>query len=337
MPGASSLAGAGGDPHPANQDNRPPLVVILGPTAVGKTEIAIQLAQRLEGEIVSADSRLFYRHMDIGTAKPSLAERALVPHHLIDVADPDEIWSLARFQQQAQQAIQQILARRRLPFLVGGTGQYIRAVTQGWQPPTVPPNARLRHAIEGWAAEVGADGLHQRLALLDPQAAQSIDPRNQRRTVRALEVIFTTGRPFSAQRSRADSPYRLLQLGLIRPRNELYARIDQRVQSMIAAGLVDEVRLLLDQGYSPDLSTLSAIGYGEIIAHLQGLISLDEAVAQIQRATRIFVRRQANWFKTGDPGIRWFQAGPGVVDDLEAAVRAWLAPSPAGEAPLLSE
>lgn len=328
-PGASPLAGSGNRPGVATQDRRPPLVVILGPTAVGKTEIAIQLAQRLEGEIISADSRLFYRHMDIGTAKPSLAERALVPHHLIDVADPDEIWSLALFQQQAQQAIQQVLARQRLPFLVGGTGQYIRAVTQGWQPPTVAPDTRLRRAIEGWAADIGAVGLHQRLALLDPQAAQQIDPRNLRRTVRALEVIFTSGRPFSAQRTRSGSPYRLLQLGLIRPRPELYDRIDQRVQAMIAAGLVNEVRLLLAAGYSPDLPTLSAIGYGEIIAHLQGRLSLDEAVAQIQRATRLFVRRQANWFKASDPDIRWFQAVPGVLDALEAALRLWLASDPA--------
>ena len=302
----------------------PPLVVILGPTAVGKTEIAIRLAQRLQGEIVSADSRLFYRYMDIGTAKPTLAERSLVPHHLIDVANPDEIWSLALFQQQAQRAILGIHARRRLPFLVGGTGQYLRAVTQGWLPPAVAPDTRLRAALESWAAEVGADGLHERLAVLDPQAAQAIDPRNLRRTVRALEVIYSSGRRFSQQRASAPSPYRLLQVGLIRPRAELYERIDQRLQAMINAGLVEEVRTLLAMGYSPELPTLSAIGYGEISAYLQGRLSLEEAVTQIQRATRVFVRRQANWFKPSDPDIRWFQIGSSTVEDIEVVIRAWL-------------
>jgi tRNA dimethylallyltransferase len=302
----------------------PPLVVILGPTAVGKTEIAIQLAQRLEGEIVSADSRLFYRYMDIGTAKPTPVERSLVPHHLIDVADPDETWSLALFQQQAHQSIQGILARRRLPLLVGGTGQYIRAVTLGWQPPAVAPDPQLRLALESWAAEVGADGLHQRLAVLDPLAAQAIDPRNLRRTVRALEVIYTSGQRFSEQRASAPALYRLLQIGLIRPRAELYQRIDLRIQAMIEAGLVEEVRTLLAMGYSPDLPTLSAIGYGEIIAYLQGRLSLEEAMAQIRRATRVFVRRQANWFKPDDPAIHWFQAGPDTPDQVEAALRLWL-------------
>ena len=195
----------------------PPVVVILGPTAVGKTEIAIQLAQQLGGEIVSADSRLFYRYMDIGTAKPTLEERAAVPHHLIDVADPDEIWSLARFQFEACQAIREIHARDRLPFLVGGTGQYIRAVTQGWQPPAVEPDLRLRGALERWAAEVGLNGLHERLAFLDPDAAEKIDPRNLRRTVRALEVILTSGRRFSQQRLSMPSPFDIFQIGLAAP------------------------------------------------------------------------------------------------------------------------
>lgn len=318
---ASDRPASPGSQSPADLS---PLVVIVGPTAVGKTEVAIQLAQRLDGEVVSADSRLFYRYMDIGTAKPTLAERAIVPHHLIDVADPDEIWSLALFQQKARQVIQEIYARQRLPFLVGGTGQYIRAVTQGWQPPAVAADPRLREVLERWAEEVGVYGLHERLALLDPEAAEKIDARNLRRTVRALEVIFTSGRRFSAQRASALSPYRLLQIGLTRPRSDLYARIDSRVQAMIEAGLVDEVRSLLAMGYAPDLPTLSAIGYGEIIAYLQGRLSLDEAVLQIQRSTRVFVRRQANWFKPDDPQIRWFQTGPGTLEAVEGAIRAWL-------------
>jgi tRNA dimethylallyltransferase len=305
-------------------DARPPLVVILGPTAVGKTELAIQIAERLGGEIVSADSRLFYRGMDIGTAKPTPAEQKRVPHHLIDVADPDQIWSLALFQQKAIEAIAEISARGRLPLLVGGTGQYIRAVIQGWELPKVAPNAGLRTALENWAAEIGADGLHQRLASLDPQAAAGIDAHNLRRTVRAVEVILSSGRRFSEQRLSQPSPYRLLLLGLTCPRAELYRRVDARIQMMIEAGLVEEVRALLGQGYSPDLPTLSAIGYREMIAYLRGKISLAEAVRQMQRATRVFVRRQANWFKPDDPDIRWFRIGADTLNDMLEAIREFL-------------
>jgi tRNA dimethylallyltransferase len=299
-------------------------VVLVGPTAAGKTEAAIQLAARLDGEVVSADSRLFYRGMDIGTAKPAVAERRGVPHHLIDVANPDETWSLAQFQERARQAIAAIHSRGRLPFLVGGTGQYIRAVAQGWSPPAVAPDPHLRQALERWAAEVTPLGLHRRLEALDPDAAAQIDARNLRRTVRALEVIFTTGRRFSAQRLSAESPYHLLQLGLNRPREELYARIDARIEAMLDAGFIAEVRGLLEKGYSAQLPAMSALGYREIAAHLQGEMTLDEAVAQIKRVTRVFVRRQANWFKAADPEIRWFQAGETAVDEMEAEVRSWV-------------
>jgi tRNA dimethylallyltransferase len=303
---------------------RPMVVVILGPTAVGKTEISLQLAERLDGEIVSADSRLLYRGMDIGTAKPSTEELERVPHHLIDVAEPDEVWSLAVFQKEARRAIHSIHKQGRLPFLVGGTGQYLRAVTEGWQPPTVSPSEQLRKALENWAGEIGTEALHRRLAALDPWAASSIDHRNLRRTVRALEVIFLSGKRFSEQRRRGESPYRTLQLGLTRLRSELYPRIDQRIEAMLEAGLVDEVKRLLEKGYSPELPTLSAIGYKEIIAHLQGEISLDEAIRLIKRNTRIYVRRQANWFKVNDPDIAWFEAGPETVDELEKIIRDWL-------------
>jgi len=317
-------------------DRRPPLVLIVGPTAVGKTEAALRLAERLDAEIVSVDSRLFYRGMDIGTAKPSLEERRRVVHHLVDVAEPDENWSLAVFQERALQAIAAVHARSRLPLLVGGTGQYVRAVTQGWQPPSVPPNERLRLALERWAQEIGAQGLYARLQVIDPLAAEKIDPRNQRRTVRALEVVLTTGRLFSEQRGSGPSPYRLLTLGLIRPRAELYARIDRRIDALLAAGLVDEVRRRLDQGYTAELPSMSAIGYHEIVAFLQGKITLEEAVAEIRRDTRVYVRRQANWFKLSDPEIHWFDLGGAgvagaeearlaqVVDEMAALVHAWL-------------
>jgi tRNA dimethylallyltransferase len=301
-----------------------PLVVLLGPTAVGKTDLAIQLAERLDGEIVSADSRLFYRGMDIGTAKPTPAEQARVPHHLIDVADPQETWSLVAFQQAAQHVIDQIHTRGRLPLLVGGTGQYLRAVTEGWQAPPAQPDPRLRAALEAWAGEIGPHGLHVRLASLDPQAGRQIDPRNLRRTIRALEVILSTGQPFSIQRQRGEAAYNILTLGLTRPRPELYARIDARIEAMVAAGLVDEVRGLLAQGYSPDLPALSAIGYQQVIDYLRGKTTLEEAVMLIKRLTRQFVRRQANWFKESDPQIHWFTVGDGTVDAMETAIRWWV-------------
>ncbi len=300
-----------------------PLIVILGPTAVGKTELSIRLAERLGGEIISADSRLLYRGMDIGTAKPAPQERARVPHHLIDVADPDETWSLALFQRAARRAIADIQARGRLPFLVGGTGQYLRAVYQGWEPPAQRPNPALRAALEAWGREISPQGLHARLARLDPAAAARIEPRNLRRTVRALEVIFLTGRLFSAQSRRAEPPYRTLLIGLTRPRAELYARVDARIRAMLEAGLVEEVRSLLARGYSPDLPSMSAIGYKQVAAFLQGECTLEEAVAQIKRLTRRFVRRQANWFKADDPDIHWFRAGETPLETIEAEIRAF--------------
>jgi tRNA dimethylallyltransferase len=301
-----------------------PLIVLLGPTAVGKTELSIQLAERLSGEIVSADSRLFYRGMDIGTAKPTLAERARVPHHLIDVADPDQPWSLAMFQSAARRAIAEIHARGRLPMLVGGAGQYLYGVIEAWDIPRVAPDPRMRAALEAWAGLVTPGGLHARLAALDPEAAARIDPRNARRTIRALEVIFSTGRCFSTQKARSGSPYRALLLGLTRPRPDLYARIDARIQAMLDAGFIDEVRALLSKGYSPDLPTLSAIGYQQIGAYLRGQMSLSEAVVLMKRITRQFVRRQANWFKPDDPAIHWFAAGPQTVDEMETLIRQWL-------------
>ncbi len=290
--------------------SKPPLLLLLvGPTAVGKTELAIRLAERLNGEIVSADSRLFYRGMDIGTAKPTPAEQARALHHLIDVADPDETWSLAMFQQRAHEVIAEIHARGRLPLLVGGTGQYVRAVTQGWTPPEVEPDERLRLVLEKLAEERGKEWLYERLQSLDPEASAVIDLRNVRRTIRALEVILTTGHKFSAQRGQADSPYDLLTVGLNRPREELYTRVDARIDAMFAAGLLDEVRALLAKGYSPELPSMSGIGYRECCQVLSGQMSEEQAKVQMKRITRVFVRRQANWFKESDPNIHWFEAG----------------------------
>ncbi|MGB9896772.1 tRNA (adenosine(37)-N6)-dimethylallyltransferase MiaA, partial [Thermanaerothrix sp.] len=303
-----------------------PLVVIVGPTAVGKTEISIQVAERLDAEIVSADSRLFYRGMDIGTAKPSSEERQRVIHHLIDVAEPDEVWSLALYQREAARIIEEIHQRGKLPLLVGGTGQYVRAIIEGWEIPPQAPDHRLRETLERWAKEIGAEELHRKLRLLDPAAAQAIDPRNIRRIIRALEVILGTGKRFSEQRRRGKVPYSLLIVGLKRPRTELYKRIDERIEKMIHEGLVEEVKALLAKGYSPELPPLTAIGYHEIIRYLRGEITLDEAITLMKRRTRDFVRRQATWFREDDPRIHWLEVNEGTVNEILVLVEdktAW--------------
>ncbi len=304
--------------------SKPLLILIVGPTAVGKTELAIQLAEKFNGEIVSADSRLFYRGMDIGTAKPSREEMARVPHHLIDIVNPDETLSLAVFQQRAKEIISDIHTRGRLPFLVGGTGQYIRAVTEGWSPPEVTPDERLRKVLETLKDENSPEWLHDRLRTLDPEAADKIDARNVRRTIRALEVTLTTGRKFSVQRGQVESPYHLITIGLIRPREELYRRVDERIDLMFASGFVDEVKGLLDalRDYSPSLPSMSAIGYREAIRVAKGEWSVDQAKVEMRRMTRIFVRRQANWFKESDPQIRWFH--PNQKEEIESYLQGVL-------------
>lgn len=299
----------------------PTLILIVGPTAVGKSEFAIRLAERTNGEIVSADSRLFYRGMDIGTAKPSLTDRARVPHHLIDIAEPDQTISLARFEELAHAAITDIHARGRLPLLVGGTGQYIRAVTQGWRPPAVEPDAGLRSALESVEQSSGNGLLYRWLLAMDPQAAARIAPSNTRRTVRALEVIIKTGHRFSEQRLAVEAPYLVVTIGLQRPRPEIYSRVDARIEAMFANGFLKEVELLSDRGYSPDLPSMSAIGYDQCVRVLRGELSLDGAKAEIRRLTRVFVRRQANWFRDTDPLIKWFEgADPNLLDAVTSHI-----------------
>jgi tRNA dimethylallyltransferase len=297
---------------------------MVGPTGVGKTEVSILLADRLGGEIVSADSRLFYRGMDIGTAKPTSGQQARVRHHLLDVVNPDETCSLAVFQRAARDAIQDIHMRNKLPFLVGGTGQYIRAVTHSWELPAAKPDPQLRNILEKLAESQGNEWLYKRLALLDPTAAEAIDPRNLRRIIRALEVIFSTGRKFSDQRGKTDNPYTLLMIGLIRPRSELYTRVDARIESMFTAGLLEEVRHLLALGYSPSLPSMSAIGYRECASVLRGEMSLATAREQMRRWTRNFVRRQANWFKQDDPNIHWFNLEAVKLDEIEKGIHTFL-------------
>ncbi|MFH1084406.1 MAG: tRNA (adenosine(37)-N6)-dimethylallyltransferase MiaA [Chloroflexota bacterium] len=301
----------------------PRVLAIVGPTAVGKTALALRLGKAFGGEVVSADSRQIYRCMDIGTAKPTAAERATVPHHLVDMVDPDEGLSLAQYRHLAAEAIAAIWARGALPMLVGGTGLYVRALLEGWTVPKVPPDPALREQLQAEAERDGAIALHARLAAVDSVAAARIDARNVRRVIRALEVYAHTGEPISRQQAKRPPAYRVLTLGLSLPRPRLYARLDARLDAMLAAGLVDEVAALLARGYGPGLASMSALGYPEIAAHLRGELALADAVALIRRHTRRFVRQQYNWFRLEDASIHWLDAEDLDWETLVARVRAW--------------
>ena len=297
----------------------PPLLVLVGPTAVGKTALSLELARRFDGEIVSADSRLFYRGLDIGTAKPSAAEQAAVPHHLINLAAPDQTLSLGEYQRLAYRTIDGVLARGRLPIFVGGTGQYVWAVVEGWGIPEVAPQPALRATLEA----LGERELARWLAELDPAAAGRIDPRNVRRVVRALEVTLRTGRPISELQRKTPPPYDIYIAGLTRDRDALYERIDARVDEMMAAGLLDEVARLRDAGYGPRLPSMSGLGYRQLLAYLVGEMTLEEAVTRIKFETHRFARQQATWFRADDPRIHWF-AVETETDQAITTVEEWL-------------
>ncbi|MGQ9547057.1 MAG: tRNA (adenosine(37)-N6)-dimethylallyltransferase MiaA [Roseiflexus sp.] len=301
-----------------------PLIAIVGPTAVGKTALSIHLAQEFNGEIVSADSRQVYRGMDIGTAKPAFSERVTVPHHLIDIVDPDEAFSLAVYQDLAVAAIAGIAARGRLPFLVGGTGQYLAAVLQGWQLPRVAPRPDIRAALERQAAELGAAALYARLAEIDPTAAAGISPNNIRRIIRALEVYEATGKPISGQRAIRPPPYRTVTIWLTLPAPVLYARIDARVEAMLAAGLLDEVRRLLEHGYHWDLPAMSGLGYREFRLYFEGRITLQEAIDRLKYDTHTFARRQPAWFRRLPNVLTLPADDPDLRQQATAIVRRWI-------------
>ncbi|MCW5853987.1 MAG: tRNA (adenosine(37)-N6)-dimethylallyltransferase MiaA [Anaerolineae bacterium] len=303
----------------------PPLLAIVGPTGVGKTALAVRLAQTFDGEIVSADSRQFYRGMDIGTAKPTREEQAAAPHHLLDIADPDATIGLAQFQALARVALEAIQGRGKLPLLVGGTGQYVWGFLEGWTVPEVPPNWNLRERLYARAETEGGATVFAALEQVDPVAAAKIDPRNVRRVIRALEVYYATGRPFSEAQTKSPLPYRTLILGLYLDRDLLYPRLDARIDAMLAAGLADEVRRLVAQGYSFDLPSMTALGYGEFAPVVRGEGSVADAVALIKRHTRRFVRQQGAWFKRTDPRIHWLDAAMDPYPQAVALVRAWLA------------
>jgi len=307
-------------PNQKSEIRNQTLLILLGPTAVGKTEISLRLAEEYNGEIVSADSRLIYRGMDIATAKPTREEQARVPHHLIDVVAPDEELTLAEYQTRAYAAIEDIFARGKIPFLVGGTGLYIRAVVEGYNIPRVPPNPTRRAE---WA-QMPPTELYARLQTLDPEIAATILPNNARRVIRALEVIETTGEKMSAQQTRRPPPFVFTQIGLQLPRPLLYARVDARIDKMFAAGLVDEVRGLVERGYAFTLPSMTGLGYREIGAYLRGEIDLAEATRLLQSNTRKFIRHQANWFRPHDARIHWFDLSTTHDDAIQKFIASQL-------------
>ena len=284
---------------------QPPLVVILGPTAVGKTELSLQLCEAFAGEVIGADSRQLYRGMDIGTAKATLAEQQRVPHHLIDLRAPDETLTVAEYQQLAYATINDCHRRERVPFLVGGTALYIRAVVQGLHIPAVPPNPALRAELEEFLAAAGRDALFARLQELDPASAAVIDGQNPRRVLRALEIILTTGHSKTALEGATPPPYRVLLIGLDRARDQLYTRVNQRVVAMLTQGLIQETERLLALGYAPTLPAMTSLGYREITAYLQGELTLAAATEKIKHETHRYVRYQYTAFRKL-VGVHWF-------------------------------
>ncbi len=301
----------------------PPLIVLLGPTAVGKTALSLELCRRFKGEIISADSRQIYRMMDIGTAKATPAEQATSPHHLIDIRSPDEPLTVAEYQRLAYSTINAIHDRGNVPFLVGGTALYVRAVVEGLRIPEVPPNPELRAELEAFLAAKGREALFQRLEESDPATAAVIDHRNPRRVLRALEIFLITGRPKVELEGKEPPPYRTLLIGLTRNRTLLYQRIDQRVDSMVAQGLIEETEQILAADFDPKLPALTSLGYREIQAYLEQAMSLDEAVARIKTETHRYVRHQTTWFRKME-NIRWFDMDDDPTEQISGAVEHFI-------------
>ena len=292
------------------------VVAVVGPTAVGKSKLGALLARTFNGEIVSADSRQVYRYMDIGTAKPTADERSAVLHHLIDVVDPDADFSVALYQSLASEAIREVMQHGRLPVVVGGSGLYVWSLVEGWDIPGVEPDVGFRKRLEERAATEGARSLHQELEKIDRKTADSIDPRNVRRVIRALEIHHTNGAVGPPSRRKKQPPFETLIVGLTAERRRLYQMIDRRVDRMVEEGLVEEVKGLLGRGYGPDLPSMSSVGYKEICQFISGKMDMATAMQRIKFETHRFARHQYAWFRLSDPRIHWFD-----VDD-EAEARA---------------
>ena len=300
------------------------LLAVVGPTGVGKSAFALHVSKELGGEVVNADSRQVYRRLDVGTAKPTLAERASVPHHLLDVVDPDQTYSLAQFLDHATAAIADIHSRSKLPVLAGGTGQYVRALLEGWKAPAVEPDPETRRTLEERAETSGVDSLVAELAEIEPEAAERVDARNVRRVVRALEVAYSGT---SGRLQKEPPPYDVLVIGLTLARSALYERIDSRVDAMIATGWLCEIEGLLADGYGPELPAMSSVGYSELADVVAGVLPLNEAVQRIKYRTHRLARAQYAWFRPADDRIRWFDAVC-EIDQALATVREWVVSAP---------
>ena len=307
---------------------RPRLLAIVGPTAVGKTELALKVAERLPVEIISADSRQVYRRMDIGSAKPTPDQLRAVSHHMVDIIWPDADFSLAEFVSDARNIIQSVNLAGRTPVLAGGTGQYVMAVLEGWNVPSVPPNPDLRRELEITLESDGIAALIDRLRESDPEALDSVDVRNPRRVIRAIEIA-TAGKGGRVAPRRSEPGFDALVIGLNMERSALYECADARVDRMMEDGFLDEVGSLLALGYGPDLPSMSAIGYHELSDHLLNGADLSEVVQKIKYRTRNYIRRQSNWFKRDDPRIRWFE--PSEMDSAIELMMDWIAPTGRGE------
>ncbi len=290
------------------------VVAVVGPTAVGKSRLGALLARAFNGEIVSADSRQVYRYMDIGTAKPTAEERSAVPHHLIDVVDPDADFSVALYQSLAMEAIGEVMRHGRLPVVVGGSGLYIWSLVEGWEIPRVEPDAGFRKRLEERAAAEGAESLYRELERIDQKTASSIDPRNVRRVIRALEIHHTNGVVGQPSRRKKQPPFETLIVGLTAERRRLYQMIDRRVDRMVEGGLVQEVKGLLGRGYGPDLPSMSSVGYKEICQLIGGKMDMATAMQRMKFETHRFARHQYAWFRLSDPRIHWFD----VDDEADA-------------------
>ncbi len=306
-----------------DEEGKGKVLLLGGPTATGKSTTAIWLAENLPGEVINADSLLFYRHLDIGTAKPSIQDRNRVPHHLIDILDPDQEFDAYRYAQTASQVIQEVWSREKLPIVVGGTGFYMKALMEGL-PPLVDKDPLLRkRLLEEEEARPGT--LHARLIEVDPEVAKVIHPRDKVRVIRALEIFHLTGRPPHQVWREKSPPLKasFLKIALHLPREELYARIDARAVEMVKKGLLEEIQRILNMGYPPTIKPLQAIGYKEATLYLQGLLSKEEMIKEIQRKTRNYAKRQITWFKK--EGFIWLPPQPQKI--LEK-VEDWIEEQP---------
>ncbi|AWB44890.1 tRNA (adenosine(37)-N6)-dimethylallyltransferase MiaA [Paenibacillus sp. CAA11] len=307
-------------------ENKPKLLVLVGPTAVGKTRLSIEIAKAYSCEVISGDSMQVYREMDIGTAKITQDEMRGVPHHLIDVLKPDEPFSVALFQEACRRLIPEVTSRGHLPFIVGGTGLYVESVCYEFQFSEAGSDEEFRQAQVKYAEEFGVQALHDKLAQIDPASAAKLHPNDQRRVIRALEIHHLTGITMSAQLEgqTKQSPYDLCLIGLTMDRQLLYNRIEERIDAMIEQGLVQEVESLLNKGYTPDLVSMQGLGYKEIVEHLVDGVPLDQAIVKLKRDTRHFAKRQLSWFRHMKE-IHWVDCTDGNFSKNLADIHAIIA------------